>query len=84
MTKKRTCLRVAVCKVVTLYYRAPEILLDESFRDPDLYKRSSVGRYSYPIDLWSVGGIIAEMCYGRILFRGKEDAEIDTIFQIFR
>merc|ERR1712118_359541 len=34
-----------------------------------------------PVDMWSTGGIFAEMISGRALFRG--DSEIDTIFQIF-
>ena len=44
--------------VVTLWYRSPELLL------------GSVN-YSYSIDLWSVGCIIAELQLGRPLFPGK-------------
>lgn len=58
-------------EVVTLWYRAPEILLGG--RD---------GQYSVPVDMWSTGCIFAEMISGAPLFRG--DSEIDTIFQIFR
>jgi len=45
--------------VVTLWYRAPEILL----RAP----------YAMMVDLWSVGTIMAEMYNRRPLFRGKSD-----------
>lgn len=56
-------------EVVTVWYRAPELLLGS-------------GLYSAPIDIWSVGCIIAEMAVGRPLFDG--DSEIDTIFRIFK
>jgi cyclin-dependent kinase len=56
-------------QVVTLWYRAPEILLG--------------GRqYSTGVDMWSVGCIFAEMCTRKPLFPG--DSEIDEIFKIFR
>lgn len=56
-------------EVVTLWYRAPEILLGQL-------------RYSCPVDIWSVGCIFAEMANKRPLFHG--DSEIDQIFRIFR
>lgn len=56
-------------EVVTAWYRAPELLLGS-------------GLYSAPVDIWSMGCIIAEMAVGRPLFNG--DSEIDTIFRIFR
>ena len=56
-------------EVVTLWYRAPELLLGSGF-------------YSAPIDLWSIGCIVAEMAVGHPLFNG--DSEIDTIFRIFK
>lgn len=45
----RACVLVCVCvlQVVTLWYRAPEVLLQSS--------------YATPVDLWSVGCIFAEM-----------------------
>jgi len=56
-------------QVVTLWYRAPEILLG--------------GRqYSTGVDMWSVGCIFAEMCTRKPLFPG--DSEIDEIFKIFK
>ncbi|KAJ8609546.1 hypothetical protein CTAYLR_006043 [Chrysophaeum taylorii] len=56
-------------EVVTLWYRAPEILLGAE-------------HYSTPVDLWSVGCIFAEMASCRPLFPG--DSEIDELFRIFR
>lgn len=56
-------------EVVTLWYRAPEILL-------------GAGEYSAPIDMWSIGCIFIEMVNGQALFQG--DSEIDTIFKIFK
>ena len=55
--------------MVTLWYRAPEILLGAK-------------QYSCPVDMWSVGTIIPEMVTGHPLFPG--DSEIDEIFKIFR
>ncbi|KAK2383647.1 Cell division control protein 2-B [Trifolium repens] len=56
-------------EVVTLWYRAPEILLGSR-------------QYSTPVDVWSVGCIFAEMINQRPLFPG--DSEIDELFKIFR
>lgn len=62
-------LRPYTHEVVTLWYRAPEILLG--------------GRhYSTAVDMWSVGCIFAEMSEGHALFPG--DSEIDELFRIFR
>ncbi|XP_034940280.1 cyclin-dependent kinase 4 [Chelonus insularis] len=55
--------------VVTLWYRAPEVLLGCS--------------YATPVDIWSVGCIIAELNRLRPLFPGtSEGDELDRIFQI--
>ncbi|KAM3702994.1 hypothetical protein ACJW31_04G064100 [Castanea mollissima] len=54
--------------LVTLWYRAPEILLGSR-------------HYSTPVDVWSVGCIFAEMVNQRPLFPG--DSEIDELFKIF-
>ncbi|CAG9462040.1 unnamed protein product [Pedinophyceae sp. YPF-701] len=56
-------------EVVTLWYRAPEILLGAK-------------HYSTPVDMWSVGCIFAEMLNGRAPFQG--DSEIDQLFKIFK
>ncbi|ELK12350.1 Cell division protein kinase 3 [Pteropus alecto] len=56
-------------QVVTLWYRAPEILLGSKF-------------YSTAVDIWSIGCIFAEMVIRRALFPG--DSEIDQLFRIFR
>ncbi|KAI8870121.1 protein serine/threonine kinase [Ramicandelaber brevisporus] len=45
-------------EVVTLWYRAPDVLMGSK-------------QYSTSIDIWSVGCIFAEMAMGRALFPGK-------------
>jgi serine/threonine protein kinase len=55
--------------VITLWYRAPEILL-------------GTHTYGKEVDMWSTGCIIAEMATGKATFPG--DSEIGTIFQIFK
>ncbi|KAG9348691.1 hypothetical protein JZ751_029008, partial [Albula glossodonta] len=56
-------------EVVTLWYRAPEILLGCKY-------------YSTAVDIWSIGCIFAEMVTKRPLFPG--DSEIDQLFRIFK
>lgn len=56
-------------EVITLWYRAPEILLGAK-------------HYSTPVDSWSIGCIFAEMINKQPLFPG--DSEIDELFRIFR
>lgn len=56
-------------EVVTLWYRAPEILLGSPLYGPS-------------VDIWSIGCIFVEMATKRALFPG--DSEIDQLFRIFR
>eukprot|EP00811_Abedinium_folium_P034469 NODE_7347_length_1587_cov_18.776027.p1 GENE.NODE_7347_length_1587_cov_18.776027~~NODE_7347_length_1587_cov_18.776027.p1 ORF type:complete len:377 (-),score=94.27 NODE_7347_length_1587_cov_18.776027:336-1466(-) len=56
-------------EVVTLWYRAIEVLLGQQ-------------KYCTPIDMWSLGCIMAEMGTATPLFCGN--CEIDTIFKIFQ
>lgn len=56
-------------EIVTLWYRAPEVLLGSP-------------RYSCPVDIWSIGCIFAEMATRKPLFQG--DSEIDQLFRMFR
>jgi cyclin-dependent kinase 1 len=56
-------------EVVTLWYRAPEVLLGSP-------------RYSCPLDVWSIACIFAEMSNKKPFFQG--DSEIDQLFKIFR
>jgi len=56
-------------EVVTLWYRAPELLL-------------GLQQYSTGLDIWSVGCIFAELTSRKPLFPG--DSEIDELFKIFR
>jgi cell division cycle 2-like protein len=54
--------------VVTLWYRAPELLLGTKY-------------YSAPVDVWSCGCIMAELLTKEPLFMGKGELEqIDKIF----
>lgn len=62
-------LRAYTHEVVTLWYRAPEVLL------------GSIS-YSIGLDIWSIGCIFAEMAMHKPLFVG--DSEIDQLFAIFR
>lgn len=62
-------MRAYTHEVVTLWYRAPEVLLGAQ-------------QYSTSIDIWSIGCIFAEMITRLPLFPG--DSEIDEIFRIFR
>jgi len=55
--------------VVTLWYRAPDVLLGSR-------------KYSTPIDVWSIGCIFAEMLNGRPLFPGASEA--DQLEQVFK
>ncbi|KAJ7337349.1 kinase-like domain-containing protein [Mycena albidolilacea] len=56
-------------EVVTLWYRAPDVLLGSR-------------TYSTSIDLWSCGCIFAEMISGMPLFRGKDN--IDQLLHIVK
>jgi cyclin-dependent kinase 2 len=56
-------------EVVTMWYRAPEILMGTRL-------------YSTGIDIWSLGCIFAEMSTTEALFCG--DSEIDQLFNIFK
>lgn len=56
-------------EVVTLWYRAPDVLMGSR-------------KYSTPVDIWSVGCILAEMITGRPLFPGNADQDqLDRIFR---
>ncbi|XP_053992379.1 probable serine/threonine-protein kinase DDB_G0277165 isoform X2 [Hylaeus volcanicus] len=68
----RSCLvagKTLTHEVVTLWYRAPELLLGDCVYDTN-------------VDMWSVGCIVAELLSGTPLFAG--DCEIDTLFRICR
>eukprot|EP00375_Theileria_parva_P000156 XP_762825.1 hypothetical protein [Theileria parva strain Muguga] len=56
-------------EVVTLNYRAPELLLGYNF-------------YSYSIDIWSVGCILIELLTGKQLF--DENNEFGLLISIFK
>lgn len=54
--------RAMTKEVSTLWYRAPEVLLDNL-------------NYSHAVDMWSVGTIIHEMLTGEKMFRGLSEIE---------
>jgi cyclin-dependent kinase len=57
-------------EVVTLWYRAPDVLMGSR-------------KYSTPVDIWSVGCIFAEMANGRPLVAGtSETDQLDRIFRL--
>jgi serine/threonine protein kinase len=60
---------VMTLEVVTLWYRSPELLLGST-------------RYSYSIDIWSVGCVLCELYLDHPVFQGKD--EIDQIYEIFK
>lgn len=62
-------LRPYTKEVVTLWYRAPELLL-------------GIENYGPSIDIWSLGCIFYEMLTKKVLFPG--DSEIGQLFKIFR
>lgn len=66
----RKCAKVILThEIVTLWYRAPEIILGAS-------------QYDEAIDMWSVGVILAEFVAGTNPFNGRN--EVDTLMKIFR
>ena len=57
-------------EVVTLWYRAPDILMGSKV-------------YSTQVDMWSVGCIFAEMITNKPLFQGaSEEDQLDKIFKL--
>eukprot|EP01083_Nonionella_stella_P176715 619028_1 len=57
-------------QVVTLWYRAPELLL-------------GCEKYSIAVDMWSVGCVFAEFLTNKALFQGKAEMEqIELIFKM--
>lgn len=62
-------LREYTHEIITLWYRAPEILL-------------GMEKYYPTVDSWSVGCIFYELAHKKCLFCG--DSEIDQIFKIFK
>eukprot|EP00697_Spironema_sp_BW2_P002740 gnl/Spiro4/13656_TR7280_c0_g1_i1.p1 gnl/Spiro4/13656_TR7280_c0_g1~~gnl/Spiro4/13656_TR7280_c0_g1_i1.p1 ORF type:complete len:294 (+),score=46.27 gnl/Spiro4/13656_TR7280_c0_g1_i1:120-1001(+) len=61
--------RSFTCEVVTLWYRAPDVLFGSR-------------KYTTSIDIFSAGCIFAEMATGRPLFPGSSDS--DQLLRIFR
>ena len=49
-------------RVVTLWYRAPELLL--GFRN-----------YNFGVDIWSIACVFVELVTGQVLFRANQEAQ---------
>ncbi|KAK4256751.1 hypothetical protein QN277_006436 [Acacia crassicarpa] len=56
-------------RVVTLWYRAPELLLGSTY-------------YGFDIDLWSAGCLLAEMFLGKPIMPGR--TEVEQLHMIFK
>ena len=56
-------------QLCTLHYRAPELLLGDRF-------------FGRPVDLWSLGCVLGELCCGSPLFAAAD--EISVLFQVFK
>ena len=56
-------------EVLTLWYRAPEMML-------------GINNYAIGLDIWSIGCIFAELYLGKPLFMG--DSEIDQLFKVMQ
>lgn len=57
-------------RVITLWYRPPELLL-------------GANEYGPSVDMWSMGCLLAELLTRKPLFPGKDEAEqLDLIFQV--
>lgn len=52
--------------ILTRWYRAPEVLLN-------------MRNYGSPIDIWSVGCVLAEMMLGKVLFQGQSNLNMLTL-----
>lgn len=62
-------LRPYTREILTLYYRAPELIL-------------GIHSYSIGVDIWSLGCIFGELFITKPMFKG--DSEIDQLFKIFQ
>ncbi|KAK4788506.1 hypothetical protein SAY86_019825 [Trapa natans] len=57
-------------RVITLWYRPPELLLGTT-------------KYGPTIDIWSVGCILAELLHGKAIFPGKDESDqLNKIFEL--
>ncbi|KAL8478483.1 hypothetical protein ACS0TY_030396 [Phlomoides rotata] len=63
------CKRPMTSRVVTLWYRPPELLLGAT-------------HYSVGVDLWSAGCILAELFAGKPILRGR--TEVEQLHKIFK
>ena len=57
--------------IATRWYRAPELLLGDSFTQKGL----GLSVYGKPVDVWAVGCMLPEMATGGALFQGETDID---------
>ncbi len=64
-------------QVVTLWYRAPEVLLmlDSDALSRPISTRNTMN-YDDKVDIWSVGCILAELILGKVLFQAGVEMEL--------
>jgi len=74
-----TNIRRMTPNVVSLWYRAPELLLP-AFRSRNHHHGKKFHHYSFPIDLWAAGCVIAELLGGYPLLDGT--SEMDQITKL--
>ena len=61
-------------RVVSLWYRPPEVLAQQKFQG------GSNSRYSSKVDVWGVGCMIAECVKGTVVFRSEDEKDaVDVI-----
>ncbi|GFP82434.1 probable serine/threonine-protein kinase at1g54610 [Phtheirospermum japonicum] len=63
------CKRPMTSRVITLWYRPPELLLGATY-------------YGVGVDLWSAGCILAELLSGKPILRGR--TEVEQLHKIFK
>ncbi|KAI3463585.1 hypothetical protein Pfo_020248 [Paulownia fortunei] len=63
------CKRPMTSRVITLWYRPPELLLGATY-------------YGVGVDLWSAGCILAELLAGKPILRGR--TEVEQLHKIFK
>jgi serine/threonine protein kinase len=78
----RACDTVGFC---TPYYRAPEVIdvvrvtTAAAAASSTATPRKSAERYSTPCDIWSLGCVLSELVFGRILFMGSNGRDVDLL-----
>ena len=65
--EEHVCTRMMTNRVITIWYRPPEILLGST-------------KYGSEVDMWGVGCILLELLYGKAVFTGQDEiSQLETI-----